>query len=68
MAWGEGAAGPLHCIAESSVHCAGVACRTSVPSALRLRVHERFGRFGNGIRPRCRCRRGAAAIRGPGRF
>ncbi|MCW5234870.1 hypothetical protein D5047_00370 [Verminephrobacter eiseniae] len=64
MAWADDAAGPLHSIPESSVHFAGVACRTSVLSALRLRVHERFG---NGIRPRCRCRQGAAAIRGPGR-
>src|SRR6218665_3361857 len=35
-------------ILEASVHCVAVACRTSVLSALRLRVHERFR---NGMNP-----------------
>ncbi|MCW5234352.1 hypothetical protein D8B34_02500 [Verminephrobacter eiseniae] len=38
--------GPVsHSIPESSGHFVGFACRTSVLSALGLRVHERFGKW-----------------------
>ncbi|MCW5235502.1 hypothetical protein D5047_03935 [Verminephrobacter eiseniae] len=36
-------AGDAHSTPETPVHFAGVACRAFVLSALRLRVHERFG-------------------------